>query len=136
MSVLGALLGAACVLFSVGASSAAAAMTCPSSSFCGYTSNNYDGTMYVYGISLYPQNTWFYVGSGPDNRFTSLNNNRVHSTLMSEGWSSGAPTGGIKCIAPGVVSPNLSLGDAGTWPDGSSLSDSISGLALLAYVDC
>jgi hypothetical protein len=92
---------------------------------------NFGGTKWTYGISSYPQNEWFYVGSGANDEASSFDNDRVHSTYVSQNYPA---SGGEYCEGSEGIQPEL---QKNTWPqNGDSMNDSISAIALESTNPC
>jgi Peptidase inhibitor family I36 len=105
------------------------APSCGASTLCTFQNANFNettaGSRWDYAWSSRPHGVWFYVGSGANDKISSLYNHR--------GWTSFF---GKNCpIDNNLVyennesyDPNLNVGDR--WQDGSSVNDSISAIAL------
>jgi hypothetical protein len=96
-----------------------------------YQNANWEGTRWDYGIASYSQNEWHYVGAGANDRASSTDNNRLHSSYISQNYPPGS--GGQYCLKAYAGDNIYSY----TWPqNGQSMNDSVSGFALLSYVGC
>jgi Peptidase inhibitor family I36 len=104
--------------------------SCPSSAFCMWENNAYGGTQWTYSINSYPQNSWFYVGSGANDHASSYYNDRVHSTYINQNYPA---NGGQACLPAGSTNENLGNFD---WPNGQGANDSISAIYLANWNPC
>lgn len=102
---------------------------CGSATFCAYQDRNYnlgtDGTQWNYSFNRSPHLLWFFVGPNANDQFSSFNNNRAWVSYVSKNCPADSQT---FAFSGGDVVTDLSQG--WHWPDGSSMNDSISGLAF------
>lgn len=110
----------------------APARPCPAHALClrdgvGFTGHRWDFPL----GSTYHYNHWYYVGTGTDNKASSLFNNRGFCTLVSKNRPrNGHVTGPTAIIPPGVRLADLRQH---RWPDNTSGNNSISGFNLLNH---
>jgi Peptidase inhibitor family I36 len=102
--------------------------SCPSSTLCTFQNYAYGGTRWNFPWSSYPHGQWFWIGSGPNDKISSLYNHR--------GWISDfakncpADNNAVYIGGEGHVY-NLNNGSSSnTWQDNTSVNDSISAIAL------
>jgi hypothetical protein len=106
--------------------------SCPSSAFCMWKDAYFGGTQWTYSINSYPQNTWFYVGSGANDQASSFYNHRVHSTYINQNYPA---NGGQACIPSEIIYENLfELAWGGGY--GGNANDSISAIYLANWNPC
>ncbi len=115
------------------ASSSASLMNCPSSNLCLWQDSLYDGSLWVYSPvngAKWSYEEWHYVGASANDRTSSLWNNRVHVSFVSQNAFPPVEAGGISCLAP-----NDAYKDLAEWEWESdyneNANDSISGFFFI-----
>ena len=104
----------------------AALPSCPSATLCTFQNAGYGGTRWNFSYNSRPHATWFWIGSGANDKISSFYNHRAWTSYFAKNcpadaqWAS-TPGGGF-------VS-NLNDGHH-DWPNGTSANDSISAIAL------
>jgi len=98
------------------------AASCPSGYMCTWVNANYSGTQWNFPASASRLNYWWYVGNTPNDKISSI---QERTSEFYDGWiGKDCPVGSdYTWIGTGASVPNLAND---TWPDGTSLNDSIS----------
>lgn len=100
---------------------------CPDATLCTYQNTHFNmngGTQWNYPYSRSPHLTWFYVGPNVNDKISSLWNNRAWLSYVAKNCPADDQT---LAIAPGEQIETLV---GWTWPDGTSMNDQISAVAL------
>ncbi len=92
---------------------------------CMWSGSDYVGSFWHWNGNIVSYNTWHYVGDGPNDGATSLYNHRSNVSYLSKNFPPGTQT---VCVNPEWATPNL--GNY-SWPNGTSMNNSISGFDLV-----
>jgi len=104
---------------------------CAAHSFCLWVNSGYSGTKFTVTFGTVSSDTWRPLGSGINDKASSLDSNRVFATGIAKNFPPSPPD--VLCLQGGTrISDLRTL----RWPDGTSVNDSISSFELSSSSSC
>jgi len=102
---------------------------CPNATLCTYQNKDYNnngtsGTQWNFPYNSTPHLQWVWIGSSANDQISSLNNNRAWVSYVNKNCPA---TNQTHAWAGAAHPTNLANW---TWPNGTSMNDSISAIAL------
>ena len=98
---------------------------CPKYSLCLWQNSGYTGNMWFWSWSMFPHEQDIWVGGSANDQASSLYNDRDDVSEVNKDYPSD-----LNSVIVYMGSSNGNLANS-KWPDGTSMNDSISSIALL-----